>query len=54
MAETFEVKLAALRCHVSQLGVDQTQLAERMRIWSIERGEAFGLPMAETFHKVEN
>jgi LmbE family N-acetylglucosaminyl deacetylase len=54
ISETFEIKLAALRCHVSQLGVDQTQLAERMRTWSIERGEAFGLPMAETFHKVDN
>lgn len=54
ISETFEQKLAALRCHVSQLGSDQSELAERLRTWSVERGEAFGLPMAEAFHKVEN
>jgi LmbE family N-acetylglucosaminyl deacetylase len=54
ITETFEIKLAALRCHVSQLGTDQTQLAERLRTWAVERGEAFGLPMAETYHMVEN
>lgn len=54
ISETIEQKLAALRCHVSQLGEDQTELAKRIRDWSVERGEPFGLPMAETFHKVEN
>jgi LmbE family N-acetylglucosaminyl deacetylase len=54
ISETMEQKLAALRCHVSQLGEDQTELAKRIREWAAERGEAFGLPMAETFHKVEN
>ncbi len=54
VSETFELKLAALRCHVSQLGEDQTELAERLRTWAAERGEPFGLPLAETFHMVEN
>lgn len=54
VSETFEIKLAALRCHVSQLGEDQSELAERLRVWARERGEAFGLPLAETFHRVEN
>jgi LmbE family N-acetylglucosaminyl deacetylase len=54
ISETFELKLAALRCHVSQLGTDQTELAERLRDWAAERGEPFGLPMAETYHKVDN
>src|SRR5690606_32235987 len=54
ISETIEQKLAALRCHVSQLGEDQTELAKRIRDWSVARGEPFGLPMAETFHKVEN
>ncbi len=54
IAATFEVKLAALRCHVSQLGTDQTALAERMRAWAVERGEPFGLALAEAFHRVEN
>jgi LmbE family N-acetylglucosaminyl deacetylase len=53
ISESFEQKLAALRCHVSQLGADQTELAKRLREWAAERGEAFGVPMAETFHKVE-
>ena len=54
ISATFEVKLAALRCHVSQLGTDHTALAERIRQWAVERGEPFGLPLAESFHMVEN
>lgn len=54
ISATIEQKLAALRCHVSQLGEDQTALAERIRTWAAERGEPFGLPMAETYHRVEN
>ncbi len=54
ISATMEQKLAALRCHVSQLGEDQIELAKRMREWAAERGEPFGVPMAETFHKVEN
>ncbi|MEI7768557.1 MAG: PIG-L deacetylase family protein [Chloroflexales bacterium] len=51
---TMEQKLAALACHVSQLGTDQTELAKRIRTWAAERGQPYGLPMAETFHRVEN
>ncbi len=54
ISATIELKLAALRCHVSQLGTDQRELAERIRTWASERGEPFGLPVAETFHRVEN
>lgn len=54
ISETMEQKLAALRRHVSQLGEDQTELAKRIRDWAVERGEPFGVPMAETFHKTEN
>jgi LmbE family N-acetylglucosaminyl deacetylase len=53
ISETMEQKLAALRCHVSQLGEDQTELAKRVREWAAERGEPFGMAAAETFHKVE-
>lgn len=53
ISETFEQKLGALRHHVSQLGEDQTELAKRLREWAAERGEQFGVPLAETFHKVE-
>jgi LmbE family N-acetylglucosaminyl deacetylase len=51
---TIEQKIAALACHVSQLGADQTELAKRMRTWAAERGQPYNLPMAETFHRVEN
>lgn len=54
ISATIEQKLAALRCHVSQLGADQTELAERVRQWAAERGQEFGLPLAEAFHRVEN
>jgi LmbE family N-acetylglucosaminyl deacetylase len=54
ISATIELKLAALRCHVSQLGEDQTELAVRVRGWAVERGEPFGLPMAESYHRVEN
>jgi LmbE family N-acetylglucosaminyl deacetylase len=54
ISTTIEQKLAALACHVSQLGADQTELAKRMRTWAAERGQPYNLPMAETFHRVEN
>ncbi len=54
ISSTIEQKLAALACHVSQLGSDQTQLAERIRGWAVERGQPYNVPMAETFHRVEN
>lgn len=54
ISATIEQKLAALRCHVSQLGADQTELAQQVRQWAAERGQAFGLALAEVFHRVEN
>lgn len=54
ISATIEQKLAALRCHVSQLGADQTELAQQVRQWAAERGQAFGLALAEAFHRVEN
>lgn len=54
ISATIEQKLAALRCHVSQLGTDQTELAAMVRQWAAERGQAFGLALAEAFHRVEN
>ncbi|WP_322489605.1 PIG-L deacetylase family protein [Chloroflexus sp.] len=54
ISATIEQKLAALRCHVSQLGTDQTELAAMVRQWAVERGQAFGLALAEVFHRVEN
>lgn len=54
VSATFAQKLAALGCHVSQLGTDQSKLAQRVREWATKLGEAFGMELAEPFHRVEN
>lgn len=54
ITETFEIKLAALRCHASQVGEKQDELAVRLRDRARECGKAFGFPLAESFHRVEN
>lgn len=54
ISDSIEQKLGALACHVSQLGSDQTELAKRVRSWAVERGQAYNVPMAETFHRIEN
>ena len=54
ITETFDIKLAALRCHRSQIGDD---LSPDLKKWLIQRakdnaqGEAYEL--AEAFHRVE-
>lgn len=44
---TFERKIAALRCHASQLGEWDPQ--ERMRAMAAERGREIGVELAEAF-----
>lgn len=53
ISATLDLKLQALRAHVSQLGHAEG-LEERIREWAAERGAAFGMPYAETFHFTEN
>ena len=51
---TFDRKIKALKCHVSQVG-DGDQLAERLRSWLGPAGKAAGLPeggLAESFRVV--
>jgi LmbE family N-acetylglucosaminyl deacetylase len=51
VTKTFDRKIEALRCHVSQVG-DGEQLAERIRSWLEPAGAAAGLPaggLAESF-----
>ncbi len=50
---TIDDKLAALRAHVGQLAA-ATDLEDRIRTWASERGEAYGMPYAEVFHRTEN
>jgi len=52
--ERFEAKLAALRCHESQVG-DGEHLEPRLREWSKSAAKSAGLPegaLAETFRRV--
>jgi LmbE family N-acetylglucosaminyl deacetylase len=48
---TLERKLAALRCHESQLG-DPDEVLERVRRWAVEEGGAIGAPAAEAFRLI--
>lgn len=53
ISETFDLKIAALSCHVSQVG---QHLGEREK-WVKERaaslGQAHGIPLAEAFRRIE-
>lgn len=53
ITETIDTKFAALRAHVSQVGVS-AELEDRLRTMAAERGEPFGMHYAETFHRTEN
>jgi len=54
ITDTFHVKLAALRCHESQVGDNRfPDLEERMRQWARERAEGEDFELAEAFHRVE-
>ncbi|HSH22134.1 MAG TPA: PIG-L deacetylase family protein, partial [Candidatus Caenarcaniphilales bacterium] len=52
ISDTLEVKLAALRCHVSQLRRPE-ELEEHIRSWAREDGAAIGSEAAESFRVVE-
>ncbi len=50
ISDTVELKIAALREHVSQLG--DWDPTERVRNWSGEMGKKVGFKHAEAFHKI--
>jgi LmbE family N-acetylglucosaminyl deacetylase len=52
ISATIDAKLAALRCHASQIG-DHADLARRVRTWNAAIGADFGLPLAEAFHLLD-
>jgi LmbE family N-acetylglucosaminyl deacetylase len=52
VSETIDVKLAALREHVSQIR-EPEELEERIRGWAKEEGERVGVAAAETFRIVD-
>lgn len=52
VSTSIDRKIAALRCHVSQIG-DPESLAERMRERARAVGEPQGIPLAEAFFRVQ-
>jgi len=54
ITDTFDIKLAALRCHESQVGDNRApDLENRLRKWAKERAEGEDFELAESFHRVE-
>jgi LmbE family N-acetylglucosaminyl deacetylase len=53
ITDTMDIKLAALRAHVSQVGMN-AELEERLRKMAAERGAPHGYTYAESFHRTEN
>ncbi len=54
ITDAFDIKLAALRCHRSQVGDNRVpDLEERLRKWAKERAEGENFELAEAFHRVE-
>ena len=53
ITETFETKMAALGCHVSQVGHFMEAVRQRMEERAVKTGEGNGVPLAEAFHRVE-
>jgi LmbE family N-acetylglucosaminyl deacetylase len=51
---TFEMKIAALRAHASQVGPRMDEIIPRLRQWAADTGALFDLAMAEAFHRAEN
>lgn len=47
-------KIEALRCHRSQMeGTESSDFGERFRLTASRAGEPFGVPMAETFRRIQ-
>ena len=54
IAETFDLKVAALRCHKTQLGNSESpEFAERMRQRAKSMAQGTGYEMVESFHRIE-
>jgi len=54
ITKTFDIKLAALRCHKSQIGYDLAPDLEKwLRQWAKEMAKGETFELAEAFHRVE-
>jgi len=54
ITDTFDIKLAALRCHKSQVGDSLSpDMEKRLRQWAEKMAEGEDFELAEAFHRVE-
>jgi LmbE family N-acetylglucosaminyl deacetylase len=53
ITDTFDIKLAALGCHKSQVGDIPPEMKERLREWAEEMAEGENFKLAEAFHRIE-
>ena len=54
ITDTFDIKIAALRCHQSQVGNNLVpDLENRLRQWAKQMAEGENFELAEAFHRVE-
>ena len=54
ITDTFDIKIAALRCHQSQVGNNRVpDLEKRLRQWAKQMAEGENFELAEAFHRVE-
>lgn len=54
ISSTIDLKLAALRAHVSQVGESFTELEKFLRGLDAQTGQKYGYAYAEEYHRVEN
>ncbi|MBK9711465.1 MAG: PIG-L family deacetylase [Kouleothrix sp.] len=54
ISATFDLKIAALTAHASQVGGRMAQIEQRLRTWATELGAQHGMQYAEIFHRAEN
>ena len=53
ITETFDIKMAALNCHASQVGQYMEILGQRVRERAEKMGQKEGFPLAEAFRRIE-
>ena len=53
ITDTFDVKMAALQCHVSQFGEPTPERGKRMRERSKQQAEKEAYELGETFHRLD-
>ncbi len=53
ITDTFEIKMAALRCHKSQVGGNWAEMEKRLRERAKTMAEGEDFKLAEAFHRVE-